>query len=119
MRKGRIEKLTMNRTGDFVLAVFGNSHCGVQKNLKMRYAVRCECSAKLDARGFLFDQINVDNFFQKIETTGMSCEELAIYCTAALMDDIKRENPLCEIRKMSLTLSLEPYLASMTHEWAR
>lgn len=107
----------MNRSGEFRILVGGDSHCGIKKDLLVRYAVRAECETRLDHRGFLFDQISVDNFFKSIRTTQLSCEKLSMFCSDSLMEEIHKENPKCRIRSMSLTLSPEPFLASMTHEW--
>lgn len=112
------EKLVMNRSGEFTINVSGDSHCGVKKNLNVRYLARIECLPTLDKRGFLFDQLTVDNFFKSLGTTILSCEELSMYCCEALMDLIHQENDKCEIKNMSLTLSPEPYAASMTYEWS-
>ena len=112
------ERLVMNRSGEFAIHVSGDSHCGVKKDLTVRYSVRAECLPSLDKRGFLFDQLTVDNFFKSIGETILSCEELSMYCCEALMDLIHKENNKCEIKNMSLTLSPEPYAASMTYEWS-
>lgn len=74
-------------------------------------------AAKLDKRGFLFDQINVDNFFQSIKSSELSCEELTMDCLNQLIKLIKRENPLCLIDQISLTLAPDPFCASMTYTW--
>jgi hypothetical protein len=115
--KSEATKLTMNRNGDFQVRATGDRHCGVLEDLNVKYAMICECDAKLDERGFLFDQINVDNFFKSIRRTELSCEDLCMDCVRKLLVLIKEENPKCVIRKMSLTLSPQPFAASMTFEY--
>lgn len=110
-------KLTMNREGTFRFKAVGPNHCGVDENLQVNYRMVCECYATLDRRGFLFDQINVDNYFQSIQSSVLSCEKLTIKCAQKLLKMIKKENAICAIRSMSLTLSPAPFKASMTYDW--
>jgi hypothetical protein len=106
--------LTMNREGLFSIRATGPNHCGTQELLGLRYSVKVECAATVDARGFLFDQINIDSFFQKIKATQLSCEQFAIDCSRKLWKTIMKENPDCIIRRLEVTLSPEPFAASMT-----
>jgi len=113
-----IHKLTMNREGRFHIDAYGPNHCGVSDYLEINYRMICECQpASLDKRGFLFDQINVDNFFQNIKSSRLSCERLTIKCVRNLVKAIKAENPDCRINKVELTLSPAPFKASMTYAW--
>jgi hypothetical protein len=109
--------LTMDRSGQFHVWAYGSAHCGVDQNLLIKYALTCECAAKLDKRGFLFDQINVDNYFKGIVRTKLSCEKLTIKCTKELIQMIVDENPACKILRMDLTLSPAPHAASMKYSW--
>lgn len=109
--------LTMNREGQFAILATGPNHCGVDENLVIKYHMICECTSKLDGRGFLFDQVNVDNYFQTLKSSTLSCEQLTIKCARKLLKLIKEENPICSIRKMRLTLSPQPFKASMTFDW--
>jgi hypothetical protein len=109
--------LTMDRQGEFNIYAYGPNHCGVVEDLKIKYRMVCECQAKLDKRGFLFDQINVDNFFQSIKKSKLSCEKLTVRCVRQLVAAIKLENPACVINKVELTLSPAPFMASMTYTW--
>jgi hypothetical protein len=113
----RNQTLTMNRGGEFKIWASGENHCGVVNDLNIKYTMICECDTRLDGRGFLFDQINVDNFFKGIGESTLSCEMLCIDCADQLMALIKKENPGCVVRRMALTLSPQPFLASMTYEW--
>ena len=113
----RLKTLTMNRQGEFSILTTGDSHCGTltNQNISIRYAVTCECEAFLDPRGFLFEQVNVDNFFRGMKRTTLSCEKLTISCATRLVSMIRRDNPSCKIRSIELKLSPYPYAASMTY----
>jgi len=104
----------MNREGQFRISATGPNHCGVDEDLTIKYHMICVCEDSLDHRGFLFDQINVDQYFQGIQSSALSCEKLTMKCARKLMSLIKDENPDCVIRRMSLTLSPAPFKASMT-----
>jgi hypothetical protein len=106
--------LTIERAGQFRIATFGPNHCGTLPYLTVKYRMVCQCAAKLDARGFLFDQVEVDRFFQRIERTDKSCEKLTMDSLTNLIAMIRKENPDCVINRMALTLSPEPFAASMT-----
>jgi hypothetical protein len=127
MKRETHGRLTMKRAGEFAVQLYGDNHCGVQAATKpmkvdnkwvsalpIKYEMECECKATLDARGFLFDQINVDNFFQSIKMTKLSCEQFAIDCARKLWRMILKENPDCSIIAMKLSLSPAPHAASMT-----
>lgn len=107
----------MNRSGEFKVRTTGDRHCGTLTNQKLpiRYALHCECEVTLDKRGFLFDQISVEGFFQSLRRTTLSCELLTISCAKKLVKIIRTENPGCKIRNMQLTLSPFPYAANMTY----
>lgn len=107
--------LKMVRSGEFDIHTYGENHCGTAEEFKIRYHLICECSPKLDKRGFLFDQINIQSYFESIKRTQLSCERLTVVCLEQLLEHILSENPACQIYKMELTLSPEPFLASMTH----
>jgi hypothetical protein len=113
----KTKTLTMNRRGDFSVFTTGNSHCGTltNQNLAVQYHLLCECENILDSRGFLFEQVNVDNFFKGIQKTRLSCEKLTISCCKKLVTLIRRDNPSCRIRSIELTLSPFPHAASMTY----
>lgn len=109
--------LEMIRSGEFDIKTYGANHCGVSDAFKIRYHLRCVCSAKLDGRGFLFDQLNIQSFFEDIKRTSLSCEQLTEACLEQLLGHILVENPGCQIFRMELTLSPEPFMASMIHAW--
>ena len=109
--------LTMNRQGEFSIRTFGPIHCGVAENLTIKYHMICECESRLDSRGFLFDQINVDNYFKRMKRSKLSCEKMTVKCVRDLVKLIRTENPTCVVRKINLTLSPQPFMASMTYTW--
>jgi hypothetical protein len=109
--------LTMNRRGNFEVFTVGDSHCGTLHNdyLPVQYHLNCVCENVLDSRGFLFEQVSVDNFFKNIKKTRLSCEKLTISCVRRLITLIKKDNPICRIQSIELTLSPFPHAASMTY----
>lgn len=107
----------MNRMGEFNIRAYGPNHCGVAEDITIKYHMTCQCETRLDKRGFLFDQINVDNYFKAIKRSRLSCEKLAVKSVRELVEAIHTENPKCVIRKVDLTLSPFPFLASMTYTW--
>lgn len=116
-KKPTVETLTMKRMGEFMINATGPTHCGIAEDLVIKYDMTCVCSTTLDQRGFLFEQLNVDKFFQSLRKTKLSCEKLTMNCVKQLMKQIKQENPVCEIHRVELTLSPEPHKAAMTYHW--
>lgn len=108
------EKMTLERHGEFTIKTTGKNHCGTLPILRIQYKLVCECTTKLDSRGFLFDQTEVDKFFQNKVSTSLSCEKLVADSLKKVLDLIEKENPHCEVRKASLTLSPQPFMASIT-----
>lgn len=118
LQKSKFTKtLTMNRQGEFKIFTYGDSHCGIMTNqfLPVKYHMVCECEKVLDERGFLFEQVNVDRFFQSLKRTRLSCEKLTIACTKRLVTLIRKDNPFAQVRSIKLTLSPHPFMASMTY----
>lgn len=117
MARRHFQTLTMNRQGEFSVRTTGDSHCGTFTNdrLWIKYHLICECENILDPRGFLFEQVNVDKFFKNMKRTTLSCEKLTISSCKKLATLIRKDNPVCKIRSMKLTLSPFPYQASMTY----
>jgi hypothetical protein len=109
------ETLTIERVGEFKIRAFGPNHCGTLKEMTIRYKMVCVCSHKLDVRGFLFDQLKVDEFFQTRLNTQLSCEKLTVASLRGILAAIQAENPSCDIQEASLTLSPQPFAASMTY----
>jgi hypothetical protein len=112
-----LKTLTLDRQGSFKVYTYGDSHCGTYTNgfLPLKYTLHCVCELTIDKRGFLFEQVGVDDFFQNLEKTKLSCEKFTINCTKRLVTLIHKDNPACRIRSIQLTLSPHPYVASMTY----
>lgn len=112
--------LTLRRSGQFTLRVAGDHHCGVTTDgsVLIKYEFSAVCSTVLDHRGFLFEQRNIDAYFQSLRRTTRSCEQLVQGCMRALLNRIMAENQGCHIIAASLTLSPAPHAASMTYDWS-
>lgn len=109
--------LTLNRKGEFKINATGPNHCGITENLTVRYDMTAVCGTSLGPRGILFEQLNVDKYFQSIRRTQLSCEKLTMSCLNFLVKMIRRENPICNLQRLELTLSPEPFKAAMTYHW--
>lgn len=109
--------LTMEREGEFKIFTLGDSHCGTlhHQMLPVRYSMTAVCTCELDERGFLFDQVGVDNYFQSLKRTRLSCERLTIACAHKLLQRIRKEDPGCKVLSFKLVLSPWPFKARMTY----
>lgn len=118
--------LVMNRSGDFRVKVSGDGHCGAVVDgsiLTVRYATVVECDVdSLDESGFMFDQLKVDQFFKTVDQTlpdrSMSCERMTIWSARMLWRVIHTDNSGCIVRRISVTLSPAPFVASMTFTYS-
>lgn len=113
--KAKRETLTLQRRGEFQIRTLGDNHCGIFEAQHVRYAVVVVCHPKLDDRGFLFEQRNVDAFFQGVKRTSLSCELLTKKCAKRLVHMIMEENPTCQLKSISVQLCPAPYAADMTY----
>lgn len=113
--KAKHETLTLQRRGTFRIKTRGDNHCGIFDDQHVKYDVKVVCTARLDDRGFLFEQRNVDAFFQGIKGTSLSCELLTKKCTKRLINMIMEENPECAVRSITVQLCPAPYAADMTY----
>jgi hypothetical protein len=113
--KTKRETLTLQRRGDFQIRTRGENHCGIFEAQHVKYDVKVVCTSKLDGRGFLFEQRNVDAFFQGIKRTSLSCELLTKKSTKRLVNMIMEENPSCELKSITVQLCPAPYAADMTY----
>ena len=119
-------QMAITRVGSFHVVPSPDSpHCGPAESLNndgtltINYSVAVECNYNsLDSRGFLFDQLTVDQYFQGVTTCDVSCEVLAIESLRGLLTAIREENPYCEILHMSISLQPNPE-AHISVEWAR
>lgn len=110
-----MKTLTMRRKGEFTVSTFGANPCGTEPHQVVKYRLTCVCTTKLDARGFLFDQMAVQQFFDEIAETDMSCEELVEEAVKGIVSRVDEENPTCLVKKIRLTLSPAPHVSSMTY----
>lgn len=112
--------LTLRRQGKFKIEMEGENHCGVAEKQTIKYFLTVVCKAKgsLDDRDYLFEQLNIDNYFRNLELEepfDVSCERLAINAATELREMILNENSKLKIMSMELELSAKPYAASMTY----
>lgn len=113
-----LSTFTLRRTGAFTQHTHGATHCGTSNVLAVRYVLSVTCTVdSLDSRGFLFDQMNVDSFFQHAKSTALSCENLTVFYGREIYKLIIRENPSCRIKRFALTLSPAPHAAELTFEY--
>lgn len=108
-----MSSFTLTREGEFSIKTHGKNHCGVTDSLRMYYKLVVRCTGdSLDDRGFLFDQTKVDQWFQSVQSTALSCEQLTIFCGRAVYKLIRHENPKCNIKHFALTLSPQMTLSN-------
>ena len=107
--------LILKRTGYFTVKTEGRNHCGTMAEQQVYYETIVTCAKILDHRGFLFDQLNLQGFFDGIKKTDRSCEQLCIRCVYKILRMIMKENPKCKVHKIELTLSPAPFQAQITH----
>lgn len=112
------DKLTLHREGEFSFIVGGPHHCGIahtSERQDARYEVDVCCKPVLDARGFLFEQRTVDEFFQRITSVRSSCEQLVMRIAVDLLAKIKNENPNIQVHWIQVRVIAAPYKAHMTY----
>lgn len=121
--------LTLKRSGEFVLRVKGDRHCGVYpeggpREVPCEYSLTLKCRGdSLDGEGFLVEQIGIHRFFQNLPRTGLSCEKLCVRCARLIYRKVMRENPNCKVLGITLSISPRPRhlpnggAAGMTFEW--
>lgn len=118
--------MSITREGQMVITTVGDSHCGTRPSyvhrdsdyvLTVKYKCIVECRPITDARGFLFDQVHIDDWLNDYADSYVieqSCEELSNTLAELVIKRIAKESPLCKILSLSLTLSPAPYAASVT-----
>ncbi len=106
----------LERSGQFHIHTTGRNHCGTLSELDVKYTVEVSCLAsELSPKGFMFDQVEVDHYFQGIGTTSLSCERLATKAAHDIRQLIKVENSHLIPIKLKVTLSPEPYAAKVSY----
>lgn len=104
----------VKREGQFTVKTFGENHCGLKPLLAVKYNVEITCGPTLDERGFLIEQLSIDEFFQKNTETDLSCERFAVDCARRLWSALNKENPVIDVIEMKVTLSPEPHHFGVT-----
>lgn len=124
-KKGhRLHSMQIRREGQLTLTVRGDNHCGAKSHvygpnrdkLSVRYIASVECEPALDERGFLFDQLMVDELLKEIsiKPSHWSCEVTAQRMAMKLIKRLKTDVPTCKVTSLTLSLSPEPYMAAVT-----
>lgn len=96
--------LTLRRSGSFSFETSGPVCCGTESPLALEYLVEVECGINLDDRGFLFDQLPIHKYFQRISHVEISCELLALKCARDIHAMILQNHSGCQIRDFKLSL---------------
>lgn len=113
-----MEKLTINKSGTFTTVVSGDNHCGTENPLAIRYTAKIRADgSELDSRGFLFDQLGIQIYFDSIKHTSLSCEMLAEWSVDVLRKMVIGENPKLIVEYVYLSLSPSPFTAMIECEW--
>ncbi len=114
------DTLTLTRAGEFSFRTVGDKHCGPARSGTIqvcRYVVRVKCRPELDADGYLFEQLLVQEYFSRIKSVKSTCELLAMRAASELEDVINEANPGIELIWIEVTLAADPYAASMTFRY--
>lgn len=87
--------------------------CGV---LDVSYVITLTCEPRLDRRGFLVDQVHVHEYVKRFASLprDLSCERACIELAEAVIAKASKDAPHCVFKTISLTLSPDPHLASIT-----
>lgn len=110
-----VQEWELTRVGQFTVRTFGRFHCGTKDVLKVNYNLKVVCGeGSLDERGFLFDQTKVQALVDTITATSESCEMFCRTIAKAVYKQILTENSACDITLFELSLSPEPFQASIT-----
>lgn len=121
-------KLTMDRRGQF-RCNWTDTHgkCGIGTDTTPVYHYRCviETADILDSNDFVFDQLKINEYFQKqylYSQKPLSCERLAMNAVKHVKRMVENHmlghNGMSVVYKISVTISLEENgPAQMTAEW--
>jgi hypothetical protein len=115
------DSLTLVRTGKFGFITVGDKHCGMAPagtRQECDYVVRVKCDPDtLDDKDFMFEQLVVQQYFDRIKRVRSSCEHLVMRIASELEDVILEENPDLEIYWIEVQVKAAPYAASMTFRY--
>lgn len=127
-------KLTLNRSGKFPCHWLSTDNmCGTIHTTEPIYSYNCiiETADILDKRGFVMDQLDVNNYFQKRYTqdkrgrqtkhAAVSCEQIAINAVNEIKHMLEshflKNSGISVIYRLAVTISFGPGDASITAEW--
>lgn len=120
-------KLTMNRKGEFRCNWFSaDNKCGTGSQLNPWYAYHChiETADILDGHGFVFDQLEIDNYFKKKYgnvQAAKSCERIAVDGCNDIKHMIENHmlghNGMSVIYRIAVTIGTTDGPATLTAEW--
>ena len=138
----KISTMTIYREGQFEARAHpGANHCGPASaivysqnpkagrfygepdfigKIPVKYKCWVTCEPKLDDRGFLFDQLSMDDWIGKYVNSfsgSLSCEVLAQRLVSEVLTSIASNSPECKVKKVVLELSPAPHSAAITVEW--
>ncbi len=114
-------RLTLTRTGKFGFITVGHKHCGMapvgtRQECDYRVTVKCDPDS-LDDRDYMFEQLIVQAYFDRIKRVRSSCEHLVMRIASELEDVILEENPDLDIYWIEVEVKAAPYAASMTFKY--
>lgn len=110
-------KFTLRRSGKVTMRPPpGIGRCGVEDEFPCRYEVVLVAEGGLDKRGFLVDQLAVDQLAQSQEVNA-SCELAAKDLAERIARHVHINNQEVEILVLDVTLSPRPYAASITYHY--
>src|SRR2546430_15256545 len=109
-------KLTMNRKGSFRCNWFDTANkCGLGPDKFPMYTYQChiETADILDAQGFVFDQLKIDEYFQQKyrgQQAAQSCERIAVSACGEIRRMIENHmlghNGMSVIYKIAVTIGV-------------
>jgi hypothetical protein len=115
------DSLILTRTGKFGFITVGATHCGMAPTgtrQECDYVVRVKCDPHtIDPRGYMFEQLVVQEYFDKIKRVQSTCEQLVMRVAVELESVIYEENPILEIYWIEVEVKAAPYAASMTFRY--
>jgi hypothetical protein len=120
-----LKQYSLDRQGTVDWQVFGPNHCGTVNHLhggsiRVRYDVSLKCENQLDSQGFLIDNMFVDNLMRELAAvpTDLSCELLVDHIATHLFAAIEKVHGTLLIRSCRISLSPDPFEATITGEYS-
>lgn len=120
----KLTRYILEKQGNVMQKVFGPNHCGTQNHLHggeipLRYHIRLFCNARLDSHGFLVDNMTISDFMEAFAgvPTELSCERLTMEIARQMEARAMAEDPGLQLRGMSVSVSPEPFNATISGEF--